>query len=176
MSVDQLPPGNASPATTRDAKFVRYDEYIDKQIQATRRMVKTVDIMTALLVHGDRHARLPAHRGGRRTLARPGGFSSLARMLLFVVLFGSLGFYAIAPPLAARASVRSIRPMRPTPSNTTTRRSRTACSTCSCSASSATTSPTPSTKRSKSRRPSGSSACPSSRPSIARNCCDSATC
>ena len=48
MSVDQLPSGKArSPA--RDAKLVRYDQYIDTQIASTRRLVKFVDVTTVLV-------------------------------------------------------------------------------------------------------------------------------
>jgi hypothetical protein len=92
MSVDQLPPGNAR-APQRQAQLVRYDEYIDKQIEATRRTVKVVDIMTALLtmVIGTLGFLLTAAAAEHWLV--PDGFNLAERMVLFVILFGALAFY-----------------------------------------------------------------------------------
>ena len=93
MSIDQLPAGRAR-SPQRDARLVRYDEYIDKQITTTRRMVKVVDVMTALVV-------MAVCSLGFLLLAAvvehwlvPGGFNVGVRLLLFVVLFAGLAFYA----------------------------------------------------------------------------------
>jgi len=94
MSVDQLPPGR-SRRTKRDAQLVRYDEYIEKQIQSTRRLVKLVDILTALLgITTGALAFLLLAAVADHWLV-PGGFSITARALLFAVLVGSVGYYAV---------------------------------------------------------------------------------
>ncbi len=93
MSVDQLPPGKARP-TKHDAQLVRYEEYIDKQIQATRHMVKVVDVMTALLVMATGALAFLLAAAVVEHWVVPGGFNVAVRLLLFVVLVGGLCFYA----------------------------------------------------------------------------------
>ncbi len=106
MSVDQLPRHSQRPD---EAQFVEYDEYIDRQIQTTRRAVKLVDFATALvnLVIGTL-AFLFAIALVEHWLL-PSGFSSVGRGVLFVLLVGSAGYYAYQRlwPLV----VRSINPV-----------------------------------------------------------------
>lgn len=89
MSVDQLPPGKARPAQ-RDAQFVRYDEYIDKQIDSTRRSVKAVDLLTAVLTITVGTLGFLLAAAMIEHWLVPGGFNVAVRLLLFVVLVGSL--------------------------------------------------------------------------------------
>ncbi|MEX2091209.1 MAG: hypothetical protein WD971_00955 [Pirellulales bacterium] len=93
MSVDQLPPGKARPAK-RDAQLVRYDEYIDKQIETTRRNVKAVDVVTALLVMATGTLAFLLAAAVVEHWFVTGGFNVAVRLLLFVALVGGLSFYA----------------------------------------------------------------------------------
>ena len=93
MSVDQIPPGRASSAK-RDAQLVRYDQYIDKQIEATRRTVKTVDVMTVLLVMTTGTLAFLLAAAVAEHWFVPGGFNLGTRLFLFVGLIGCLVFYA----------------------------------------------------------------------------------
>lgn len=92
MSVDQLPPGKARPQRPA-AQFVRYGEYIDQQIESTRRNVKVVDVLTALLtiVVGALGFLLVAAVVEHWVL--PGGYNVALRLVLFTLLFTSLTFY-----------------------------------------------------------------------------------
>lgn len=92
MSVDQLPPGKARLAKPA-AQFVRYNEYIDQQIEATRRSVKMVDVLTALLtiLVGTLGFLLVAAAVEHWLL--PGGFNVAVRLALFAFLFICLTFY-----------------------------------------------------------------------------------
>lgn len=104
MSVDQLPPGRARPAN-RDAQFVRCDEYIDKQIQATRRLVKSVDLTTALLVMTIGTLVFLLAAAVIEHWLVPGGFNLGVRLVLFVALVGGLSVYVTRRlwPLCVRA-------------------------------------------------------------------------
>ncbi len=94
MSVDQLPPGKA-PAAKHGGKgkYVRYDEYIDKQIQATRRLVKTVDVMTAIVVMTIGTLAFLLVAAIVEHWLVPDGFNLGVRLVLFVLLMLSLTFY-----------------------------------------------------------------------------------
>ncbi|MGD9635602.1 MAG: hypothetical protein AB7G28_22405 [Pirellulales bacterium] len=92
MSVDQLPPGKARPAK-RDAQFVRYDEYIDKQIDSTRRSVKAVDLLTALLTMAVGTMSFLLAAAMIEHWLVPGGFNVAVRLILFVALAVCLTFY-----------------------------------------------------------------------------------
>jgi hypothetical protein len=103
MSVDQLPPGKVR-AAQRDAKLVRYEEYIDTQIASTRRLVKAIDITSILLTMiAGTLAFLLAAAVVEHWLV-PGGFSFLTRTILFAALASALGTYAVRRlwPLLAR--------------------------------------------------------------------------
>jgi CBS domain containing-hemolysin-like protein len=93
MSVDQLPPGKARPAKSA-AQYVRYEEFIDRQIESTRRTVKIVDVLTALLtiVVGTMGFLLVAAVVEHWLL--PSGFNVAVRLLLFALLFTCLTFYS----------------------------------------------------------------------------------
>jgi hypothetical protein len=92
MSVDQLPPGKARPAKPA-AQFVRYDEYIDKQIESTRRTVKAVDLLTALLTMAVGTLAFLFVAATIEHWLVPGGFGLPVRLVLFVALVLSLTFY-----------------------------------------------------------------------------------
>ncbi|HLF11878.1 MAG TPA: hypothetical protein VJA26_11745, partial [Gammaproteobacteria bacterium] len=104
MSVDQLPTGKTRPAP-RDVKLVRYDEYIDKQIQTTRRTVKLVDVTTALLVIGTSVIGFLLAAAVVEHWLVPSGFSVTVRAVLFAVLVGGCGYFAVRRlwPLLARS-------------------------------------------------------------------------
>jgi hypothetical protein len=93
MSVDQLPPGSARPAQ-RGARVVGYEQYIDQQIQTTRRLVKAVDVMTVLLVMTIGVLGILLAAAIVEHWLVPGGFNLGVRLLLFVVLVGGLSVYA----------------------------------------------------------------------------------
>ncbi len=93
MPVDQLPSESARPAK-RGAQVVQYEEYIDKQIQTTRHMVKAVDVTTALLVMAIGALGILLAAAVVEHWLVPGGFNVGVRLLLFVVLVGGLSFYA----------------------------------------------------------------------------------
>jgi hypothetical protein len=104
MPVEQLPTRRSSrPAG--NAKLVQYDQYIDRQIQNTRRAVKAVDWATSLLqlLIGVLSFLLAAAVVEHWIV--PGGFSVAVRMALFVVLVGGIAYYAYRRlwPLCRRA-------------------------------------------------------------------------
>ena len=104
MPVDQLPTRRA-PRPAADAKLVKYDQYIDAQIQNTRRAVKAVDWATSLLelVIGVVLFLLTAAVVDHWIV--PGGFSVAMRSILFAVLVGGVFYFAYRRlwPLCRRA-------------------------------------------------------------------------
>jgi hypothetical protein len=89
--------------------LVDYDQFIDAQIDRTRRTVKLVDIASTLLVV------VIASLGYLLGIAVvehwiiPGGFGIGMRLLLAAILFGGLGYYAVRRFWPA--AVRSINPV-----------------------------------------------------------------
>jgi hypothetical protein len=104
MPVDQLSPRRA-PRPASDTKLVQYDQYIDTQIQNTRRAVKAVDWATSLveLVIGVLLFLLAAAVIDHWII--PGGFSVAMRMVLFAVLVSGIGYFSYRRlwPLCRRA-------------------------------------------------------------------------
>src|SRR5262245_38508545 len=93
MSVDQLPKPKAAPRG--DAKLVQYDEYIDRQVETTRRVVNIVDLATSLVVlAGGVLAYLLVVAVVEHWLV-PGGFSELGRLGLFLVLAWGVGSFLV---------------------------------------------------------------------------------
>jgi hypothetical protein len=93
MAVDQLPKPNAT--RRGDTRFVKYDEYIDQQVESTRRVVKIVDLATSLVVlSAGVLAYLLVVAMVEHWLV-PGGFSELGRLGLFLVLAWGVGAFAI---------------------------------------------------------------------------------
>ena len=103
MSVDQLPTEKTKPPARGD-KLVGYDEYIDTQIRHTRRMVKSVDIATALVVLATGVLVYLLVVAAAEHWLVPGGFGTLERSLLFAVLAISVGqhLYRRVWPLLVR--------------------------------------------------------------------------
>ncbi len=93
MSVDELQP-RRPPRPPGDAKLVRYDAYIDKQIRTTSRAVKAVDFATAivLLAAGVLAFLLTAAVVEHWLL--PGGFNFVVRCVLFGLLVCGAGYFA----------------------------------------------------------------------------------
>src|SRR5262245_48334647 len=94
MPVDQLPP-KRPPRDPRGAKLVRYEEYIDTQIQSTRRLVRGVDIATVLLVLLTGILAYLLTTAVVEHWLVAGGFGSFTRILLFSALAAGAGYYAI---------------------------------------------------------------------------------
>ena len=154
MSVDEVQP-RRPPRPPGDAKLVRYDEYIDKQIRTTQPHGEGGRFRHGDRGAGRRRARVSAHRGGRGALARAGRIQFRRAVPAVRAARGGRRLLRLSATLAAVRVGRSIRSTPPRRSSTAARRSRTVSSTCCCSASSAATSPTPSITRSKSKRPNG---------------------
>lgn len=92
MSVDQLP--KPKQATRGDARLVQYDEYIDRQVENTRRVVKFVDLATSLvLLAGGVLAYLLVVAIAEHWLV-PGGFSELSRLGLLLLLAWGVASFA----------------------------------------------------------------------------------
>jgi hypothetical protein len=104
MSVEEVPSRRAS-RPPGNAKLVQYDEYIDKQIQTTRRTVKAVDFATAvvLLTTGVLVFLLTAALVEHWLV--PGGFNVAVRTVLFGLLVAGAGYFAYRRlwPLCVRA-------------------------------------------------------------------------
>ena len=99
MATDQLRPPR--PGNRRDgAKLVQYDQYIDTQVSRTRRMIKAVDIATALvLLVAGTIAFLLAVALAEHWLV-PGGFGTVGRFVLFAVLLAGTAhvvYWRLAP-------------------------------------------------------------------------------
>jgi len=92
MSVDQLP--KPSAATRGDTKLVHYDEYIDRQVESTRRVVKIVDLATSLVVLAAGVLAFLLVAAVVEHWIVPGGFPVLLRFALFALLAGSVGYFA----------------------------------------------------------------------------------
>jgi hypothetical protein len=124
MPVDQLPNRRAA-SSPGDARLVKYDQYIDEQIRATRRTVKAVDLAAALVALASGVlAYLLAFALVEHWLV-PSGFSVAVRYLLFAVLVGWTGVFAYRQlwPLVWRAinpvyAARTIEQSSPTLKNT----------------------------------------------------------
>ncbi len=107
MPVDQLP--------TRDlprpnaTKLVRYDDFIESKIESTRSMVKVVDLATAVVTLAIGVLAYLLVVAVAEHWIVSGGFSTVGRTGLFVVLIVSIGYFTykrIWPPL-----VRAINPV-----------------------------------------------------------------
>jgi hypothetical protein len=88
-----------------DAKLVSYDEFIDTQVESTRRLVKLVDLATSLVVlAAGVLAFLLAAVVAEHWLV-PGGYPVAVRATLFALLAGGVIYFAYRRlwPLAVRA-------------------------------------------------------------------------
>lgn len=92
MSVDQLP--KPSAARRGDAKLVHYDEYIDRQVESTRRVVKIVDLATSLVVLAAGVLAFLLVAAVVEHWIVPGGYPAVLRYALFALLAGSAGYFA----------------------------------------------------------------------------------
>jgi hypothetical protein len=104
MSADHVSTG-ARSSRRRDAKLVRYDDYIDAKIQSTRRAVKLVDLAATLVaLAAGVLAYLMAVAVVEHWLVRD-GFTVAARTALFAILLIGVGYFACRRlwPLIARA-------------------------------------------------------------------------
>jgi hypothetical protein len=93
MSVDQIPAEKARRSAP-EAKLVGYDEYIDTQIRHTRRMVKVVDLATALAVLATGALGYLLISAVVENWLVPGGFGTLERSLILGVMVVIAGQYA----------------------------------------------------------------------------------
>jgi hypothetical protein len=104
MSVDQSTPRRAA-RSPEQARLVKYHDYIDEKIESTRRLVKVVDLATALV--GMAVVLLLFLAGvivAEHWLVR-GGLSNVARWVLFAGVVAYVGQFAYRKlwPLVARA-------------------------------------------------------------------------
>jgi hypothetical protein len=93
MSIDQLSTEDVQ-RSSREARLVGYDEYIDAQIKHTRRMVKAVDLATTLAVLATGTLAYLLIAAAAEQWLVPGGFDMLQRVLLLTVLVLLAGQYA----------------------------------------------------------------------------------
>jgi hypothetical protein len=93
MSVDEIP-SEKTRSSTHEATLVGYDEYIDAQIRHTRRMVKVVDLATALAVLATGALAYLLVAAVAENWLVPGGFGTLERSLILGVLILVEGQYA----------------------------------------------------------------------------------
>lgn len=93
MSVEQLPTRTANARS--DSKLLQYDEYIDRQVETTRRVVKVVDLATSLVVLAAGVLIFLLVAAVVEHWIRPGGFSVVERVILFTLLAGSVGWFAV---------------------------------------------------------------------------------
>jgi hypothetical protein len=93
MPVDQMPTRPAAPRG--DAKLVKYDEFIDRQVESTRRVVKLVDFATSLVVLAAGVLTFLLVAAAVEHWLRPGGFSVVERVILFALLAGSVVYFAV---------------------------------------------------------------------------------
>src|SRR5262245_20768816 len=104
MSIDEVQPRRLH-SPSGDAKLVRYEEYIDKQIRSTSRTVKAVDFATAVVVLvAGMLAYLLTVAVVEHWLV-PGGFNLTARCALFGLLVAGAIWFAFLRiwPLCLRA-------------------------------------------------------------------------
>lgn len=97
MPVDQAPPPAPRPAARpKDAaKLVRYHDYIDEKIESTRRMVKIVDLATALMeLTVVLLAFLFVYALAEHWVIN-GGFSFAVRCVLFGIVLVGVGWFAV---------------------------------------------------------------------------------
>ncbi|MCC7475512.1 MAG: hypothetical protein IT425_08960, partial [Pirellulales bacterium] len=94
MSTDQAAP---QPATRppAGAKVVRYHDYIAEKIEGTRRMVKLVDLATALVELAVAVLLFLAMAVVVEHWVVPGGFSVAIRFVLFAVLAVGCGYFIV---------------------------------------------------------------------------------
>jgi hypothetical protein len=104
MSIDN-PPIRRSPRSGATAKLVHYDEYIDKQIRSTRRMVKVVDVATSLAMLATGVLAFLLVAAAVEHWLVPSGFSMGLRTALFVLRVGGAAYFAHRQlwPLCVRA-------------------------------------------------------------------------
>ncbi len=104
MSVEQLPTRRAKQPARGDAKLVQYDEFIDRQVESTRRVVKVVDLATWLVVLAAGVLAFLLAVAVVEHWVVPGGFSVPERAALFALLAGSVGYFALRRlwPLVSR--------------------------------------------------------------------------
>ena len=104
MAVDQAP--SRVPARSRDdAKIVQYHDFIDEKIDSTRRMVKLVDLATALVELLVSVLLFLLLTIVAEHWVVPGGLPSAVRVILFLILAAGCGYFAIRRlwPLCVRA-------------------------------------------------------------------------
>jgi hypothetical protein len=93
MSVDQLPTKPAAPLP-RGAKVVQYDEYIDQQVESTRRVVKLVDLATSLVVLAAGVLAYLLVVAVAEHWIVPSGFPFAARVALFALLVCGVAYFS----------------------------------------------------------------------------------
>jgi hypothetical protein len=92
MSVDQLS-SRQRPRRSDDAKLVRYEDFIEGKIQSTRRMVKAVDLASALVtLVASVLAYLLVVAVAEHWIV-PGGFTVPARTALFAILVIGIAYF-----------------------------------------------------------------------------------
>ncbi len=91
--------------TRGDAKLVQYDEYIDTQVESTRRMVKAVDLATSLVVLAAGVLAFLLTAAVVEHWLVPGGYPVAVRIVLFAALAGGAAYFALRRlwPLCVRA-------------------------------------------------------------------------
>ncbi|MEX0614241.1 MAG: hypothetical protein WD738_18010 [Pirellulales bacterium] len=93
MSTDQLSQ-RRGPHSRGDMKLVQYDEYIDTQVESTRRLVKVVDLATSLVVLAASVLAFLLAAAVVEHWLVPGGFPLAVRTALFVLLAGAVVYFA----------------------------------------------------------------------------------
>ncbi|MCC7476055.1 MAG: hypothetical protein IT425_11720, partial [Pirellulales bacterium] len=94
MSTDQAAPQSATRPPA-GAKVVRYHDYIAEKIEGTRRMVKLVDLATALVELAVAVLLFLAMAVVVEHWVVPGGFSVAIRFVLFAVLAVGCGYFIV---------------------------------------------------------------------------------
>jgi hypothetical protein len=93
MSTLQQPA--APPRKKPGVEYVEYDKYIDRQVERTRRAVKLLDLTQALLVLVIGVVAFLLTAAVIEHWIFTGGLGTIGRFALFVVMAGSLGYYAV---------------------------------------------------------------------------------
>jgi hypothetical protein len=93
MSTDQLSK-NGTSLSSGEVKLVKYDEYINRQVEATRRLVKIVDLATSFVVLASGVLAFLLAAAVVEHWLVPGGFPVVVRTILFALLCGVVAYYA----------------------------------------------------------------------------------
>ncbi len=94
MSVDQAA-SRRSERSRDGSKVVRYHDYIDEKIEGTRRMVKVVDLATALVELAVAVLLFLLFAIVVEHWVVPGGLPSSVRAVLFLILASSVAFFVV---------------------------------------------------------------------------------